>query len=567
MPRLTKQNKAAVTQAYKKIHQVEKSGQAYTLDNEIEFITETKSAVLNLPYKYITWLGAKWSGKTRPVVTRMVGMMLTDPTMYGLALKKYKTNAATRLHTAISNMSIEIRSKGYNVPIMAKGISNTYLLKNKHIRDLNQSIEYASLDDMDGIAGIEAPNLGRFGIVHIEEPVMSGDKNIPTKEDFWETMAILESSVDRSNARYADLNDEEVLSPTYHFTMNAWDDHPLVVEAEEAFPEDEFLNGCLGVTNWQKLTLEEIDENWADMQQSLIDNNTAVRTVSRESKAFVRTTLFANPNWSKAPAVYNPKLEFTKEEQVEMFWNKIKQAIIDKNYSALAIYLGLKKQASNGNKVYVLDEVQTTDTLKEIAEGGWKVIGTSQGWDIDTNRLFCNTQVVLCQRVKDLSLDYKMFVLPQVEMPAYGDGSGRNIPIYRDNMLYITDQVWKRTSKFRGAVNPELGSYLYLDDNHGQWLQYFQDEPRFIPGKAKKHGHWSILTRQIWLNRAINAGFIVFDKKNGALLDELRKSVKQEGTDQRDESGSLHKNYDRINSLEYAIYPLHHHLNTYLYNI
>lgn len=114
----------------------------------------------------------------------MTGMLLTDKSMYGLALKKYKTNAASRLHTAIANMSIEIRSKGYQVPIMAKGISNTYMLKNKHIRDLNQSIEYASLDDMDGIAGIEAPNLGRFGIVHIEEPCMSGDKNIPTYEEF-----------------------------------------------------------------------------------------------------------------------------------------------------------------------------------------------------------------------------------------------------------------------------------------------------------------------------------------------------------------------------------------------
>lgn len=45
-------------------------------------------------------------------------------------------------------------------------------------------------------------------------------------------------------------------------------------------------------------------------------------------------------------------------------------AIVDKNYSALAIYLGLKKQADNGNKVYVLDNLQTTDTLKELEEGG-----------------------------------------------------------------------------------------------------------------------------------------------------------------------------------------------------
>lgn len=535
------------------------------IEHESQFITQTKIDILNLPYKYVAWLGAKDGGKTRPVVTRLTGMVAYDKSIYGLALKKYKTNAAARLHTAVSNMAREMRMAGYDIPLVQKGLSNSSFLRDVKFRDNNQTIEYAALDDMDGIAGIEAPNLGQFGIVHIEEPVMKGDKEQPSPEDFWETIRVLESSVNRSNRRYAELNKTEIMFPTYHFTMNAWDDHPIVVEAEQVFPENDFLNFCLGIDNWETTSVEYLDENWEAIKKSLQENHTKAVAVKKDGKAFVRMTLFANPMWPSSEIVYNPKLEASKEEQIENFWNMIKGAIINKDYSLLAIFLGMKKQKSNENKTYQTSLLQTSDTVKQIKEEGWKIFGTSQGWDVDINRLFVDTPVVLAHKYSIYTgWEYKLFVLPQKEFLAGGDGGGRNIPIYKNNMVAITEETHNEFIKLTGNSKFELGSYLYIDDNQGQWLQYFLDDPIHMKGKAQKHGLWDIISRQNWLNQAINSGFIVIDEKNTKLIDEIKRSTLAQSSDKRDESGGLNKYYDRLNSMEYSVYPFSHWINEYI---
>lgn len=533
--------------------------------DEINFITQTKIDVLNLPVIHTVWIGAKYGGKTRPVVTRMLGMMVRNKDVYGLALKKYKLNATQRLHTAINNMSREIRLAGYDIPLVEKSIMKSILNLNPKNRDANQSIEYASLDDMDGLAGIEAPNLGLFGIVHLEEPVMSGDKEQPTEEEFDEMIKILMSSVNRSNAKYADIHGCQPYFPKYHYTMNAWDDHPLVTKAERHFPEDVFLNWCLGVSNWEKLTIDFIDANWDVIKQSLIDNNTSVVIDNKDSTAYVRNTMFANPSWASTEMVYNPSLPFTKAEQLENFWEKIKQTIIKKDYSGLAIYLGLKKQKSAGDKTYELGLLETGDTLAKIKKENWEILGTSQGWDVDVNRLLCNTPVVLARKHSlERGIEYKMFVLPQNEVKAYGDGGGRHIPNYAQAMQDITyRQLGEFTSILRGK-QPQNGQFLYIDDNQGQWLHYFANDNLHIKGKAKKQGKWDILSRQNWLNQAMNSGFIMIDEKNKDLLLELKRSILTKSSDKRDESGGLNKYYDRINSMEYAIYPFHHWINFYL---
>ncbi len=114
----------------------------------------------------------------------MAGQIIESKDGYGLALKKYKTNAAMRLHTAISNMALEMRMADYDIPLVQKGVTQSYFVKDARYRENNQTVEYASLDDMDGIAGIEAPNLGQFVVVHVEEPVMKGDKEQPSFEEF-----------------------------------------------------------------------------------------------------------------------------------------------------------------------------------------------------------------------------------------------------------------------------------------------------------------------------------------------------------------------------------------------
>lgn len=53
----------------------------------------------------------------------------------------------------------------------------------------------------------------------------------------------------------------------------------------------------------------------------------------------------------------------------------------------------------------------------------------------------------------------------------------------------------------------------------------------------------------------IDGGHMIIDEKNTRLIDDMKKSVIKEGFDKRDESGKREKDYDFINSFEYALYP------------
>ena len=173
MGRLTKQQLAARS---RKVNREAKSNKpSYTIEDEKKFITADKIAILSHPAKYTHWIGSKDSGKTRPVVLRMIGHIESDKDAYGLALRKYKASAAVRLHTAVNNMALEIKFAGYKIPDYEKGVAQTYRMINVRSRSSNQTIEYESFDNANGLAGIEAPNLGYFPIVHIEEPVLIDD--------------------------------------------------------------------------------------------------------------------------------------------------------------------------------------------------------------------------------------------------------------------------------------------------------------------------------------------------------------------------------------------------------
>lgn len=60
----------------------------------------------------------------------------------------------------------------------------------------------------------------------------------------------------------------------------------------------------------------------------------------------------------------------------------------------------------------------------------------------------------------------------------------------------------------------------------------------------------------------INQGKIIIDKDNIKLIADLKKAIAKEGSRQRDESGKLEKDFDFINSIEYALYPF----RTLIYN-
>ncbi|MFW3387903.1 UNVERIFIED_CONTAM: hypothetical protein RF648_18035, partial [Kocuria sp. CPCC 205274] len=87
-------------------------------------------------------------------------------------------------HNALNNINLEVKSLGYETVDYEAGINKSYRLVNKSQKTKNQSIEYGSFDDANGLAGIEAPNNGFFGLVQIEEPVLIDDPGkTPTRSE------------------------------------------------------------------------------------------------------------------------------------------------------------------------------------------------------------------------------------------------------------------------------------------------------------------------------------------------------------------------------------------------
>lgn len=163
MGRLNRQQVAAKTKARIK---ASKAGlPKYKLKDEVNFISPDKVKINDHHAKRKIIVGAKDSGKTRPTALRMLGLVEEDKDNYGLALRKYKSGAVGRLYTSINNLALEIGFAGYNIDKYEKGVSQMYRMVNFRNKSENQSIEFASFDDANGLAGIEAPNLGKIPMV------------------------------------------------------------------------------------------------------------------------------------------------------------------------------------------------------------------------------------------------------------------------------------------------------------------------------------------------------------------------------------------------------------------
>ncbi|WP_369141315.1 hypothetical protein, partial [Modestobacter versicolor] len=125
----------------------------FGFDDEINILTQEQIDVLNLPVSDIICIGAKGGGKSLKGSVRMLSYMETNYRANGLAFKKYKTNAAARLHDLFSNTAGKIKLKGFTIPDYEKGQSETYRMKNK-MKTQNQKIEYLSFEDYASVAGI-----------------------------------------------------------------------------------------------------------------------------------------------------------------------------------------------------------------------------------------------------------------------------------------------------------------------------------------------------------------------------------------------------------------------------
>ena len=98
-----------------------------------------------------------------------------------------------------------------------------------------------------------------------------------------------------------------------------------------------------------------------------------------------------------------------------------------------------------------------------------------------------------------------------------------------------------------------------FDDNSKHFIRLFNEwipQLTTIATKFKNKDSWKIIKRQKWLQTAIDSGYLLMDYRNLGLIKDLKKAISKEGRIQRDESGNKAKDYDRINSMEYAAYFL-----------
>lgn len=539
---------------------------------EKQLISEDKIQLLDHKASKKVWIGAKDGGKSRSVIVRKFTKMETDKDAYSLDLKKYKQGGISRLHNALVNISIEARILGYDVPEYVSGMNISYRDVNKFDKKKNQTVEYSSFDDTNGLAGIEAPNLGYFATVHVEEPVLINDQGkTPTRSEWDASMKTISDSVNRSNRRYAMLHKKPPITPEYHFTMNPWDgDHPLVEDANMYFPEEDFKEFFM---------------------ENLIENHTMSAYVSLNDTLYIRMTKFANPvirlierfllqNDIKSLADWNDvsKADYEKitggiEEfaalgvSYELITDHLKDgfsihkqcldAIENDNSLELARLLGLTYQGETTNKkVYNLDNLITADTqhILSTLPNDTKIVSHTIAYDVDTRegRGFVMTPVYKLEKNTILGEKSRSILVgEQMKIAGFGDSAAKH-SLYSDQLNKLSKEILEKSKNY--AKNYKFPKFLYLDENRINYLMQLKDCGYAI-GKAVKHGSWDILHRQDYLQLGIDQGLLIIDKKNIKLINDLKKVVAKEDSDKRDESGVREKDMDHINSLEYALFP------------
>lgn len=544
-----------------------------TKDDRIKLITQDKIDLLDHPATHKYYIGGKDGGKTRSAAVDIVTSINSDDTAQCLALKKYKGNGE-RLHTSYQNIALEMKMLGFPVKQLTyntqKGSSGMKTGRGRFAKVIKK-IEYASFEDANKLAGIEAEGLGYFSHVHIEEPVEANDAGAPPTDIEWRTsIKMIKQSIARSNRKYETLTGNPAPMTKWLYTMNPWDEHPIIVEAEKHYPEKEFLDWVL---------------------EDYLNNNTRAKYNIDKDSLYIRTTTLANViirniektlklhkikglyDWNKYDKT---KIDFTIPELVELgitervveghikaydgmaIWFQVEEAIRTQDSLAMASLLGMKFNGTQAiKKTYDLTNLKKCDSDDIISDPMHKIKGISIGWDVDfrQGRGFWGTPIYLIENWE--TGEEAVVVGKQLFIPTYGDNANIK-PFYQQELVKANLQLNTKIDNLAGE-DPVRMKFMYVDENKYDLiltLRESMNKTKFMIQKASKHGSFDIENRQRLLQFAIDSGKFYIDEDNTDLINDLKKSIIKEGSKKRDESGRREKDYDKINSLEYGFYPM-----------
>ena len=500
-------------------------------------------------------IGGKGTGKTHPVKLKELWLMETFKDANTFDFRKYKESATTTMSGAMLYAVRDLAGWGFDVTDYRRSMNNLYKLDDKKTMDNNQKQRYAALEDPTSTDGQAPSNGGFYGIIHIDEPVVKDDvlnpDKIPTKEKFETDMKIIRENLSRFNDPY--MMRKSLTKPPHYeefFTMNPWGTHPLIVEAGEFFPEDEYIEWKFGyliddIIGDQNL-IDKLfaSQDWVDRVQS---RHTMSKYQASTDTLFVRMDKWANP-MNRLP------------QKSEQLFKDLKKAFEEGNRREIMIMIGTlyEEELDARELVFHIDDYNETDPA--VYDDKWEKIAVNYSVDVDTSRVFTITPTILYRKAvgisptKQFKYKHEVFVDQIIEIKATGTGEfGEMNDIYVKAIEEVVSKhYW---SKVKSTTK---GVIISVDDKRKWYLNELRKLKIPFVNKYRsfqQHGDWAIAARQDMVTAGLEQGAIKIHEKNKHLIQDMKSCTKADiNKPERKTSGRT--NYlDRIDSMENGVIP------------
>lgn len=525
------------------------------------YISQSKADLAIHKAKRKIIVGSKECGKTIIGLTEAVIGFETDGFYNPFGFRKHLTGAAKGMGKYTARVANELKALGFDIKREYKLTqSELYRLTSKSDMLKNQVMNFGSLDDYSGTTDGRAPSIGYVGTVIVDEAVIESDAlnpdKIPSQSEWYKLETVITSNLNRYNQSFSNIFNRQA-NTTFWYFMNNWGPHPLILETDDVFPEEDFIEWVLGYPLEELLLNEELitelfeNEDW--LQNQLYKNHTAYRYKEDNDTLYARMTVFANP------------LFLMDEKKAKQKTNQIRTALLEDNREGLTILLGMRQKPKLDDEWRVYPEQIIRNikqyTIKDLEEQGYKIKSVSYGVDIDVSRVNTITPAILFEKkVYGLNNSYelheKILLDEQYELKCVGSGvMGSNLDLYTKEMAIAIRKHIKENKLWNTKIA------VAVDDNR-QWFTRDLYKSQELSGiidiwePAQKNGIFDIYHRQDTFITGLTNDIIYIHPGNQALIMDLMVTKKRAIDDGRRDTNGTTNYLDRIDSMEYSLQQL-----------
>lgn len=530
-----------------------------TWDNvrKTKFLSDAKCDIGIHKARRKVLIGAKNCGKT--IVGVVDGIVSWENDSYAnlWGIKRWQRNAAQSMSSYALMVQSLMKAIGFFFPREYKQTqSELYRVSYKNNNQKNQRFDFGSLENPTQSTDGKPPAFGYISTVIMDEPVEEKDALEPGKlisSHEWEKVEeVLTSNLTRYTESHMDAfpdRSDKTKPTTIWMLMNNWGPHPIIVEADEFFPESDFIDWVLGYPLDTLLGNEELVlQLWKDEEylKGLVERNTLSKYDREKDTLFSRFTVFGNPRNCVG-------------EKLQMSLVKIRNALIEAKPTLLTIYLGMRQTPMLEDSMRVFPEQviknHSNKTMEQLLKEGFKPTHVSYGVDVDISRIITIAPAIYMQKVaSNGDVTNIVHIDPIKEYKTAGAGAmGQNLDQYTKfaSKLILEHIVEKKLLKCRIKVSVDDNLSFFMRDMSRTELSAYVNQW----GKPIKTGANDITHRQDLLIAGLRNKVINIEPKNALLISDYRTCQKVNMYEKKRETKGTKNYLDRIDAVDYAIQP------------